>query len=223
MVVMSLATEPQGAADTRSARARRLAVAMLSIVLVAGLVSGCAATSTTTATTGDPGSATPADHGKLPVSHASANVVQSQPAPGSCHASGSGLYSEPDPRCTPGALNPAVTQATIKQTICVKGYTSRVRPPENVTHDEKRASMAAYGDNGPVGSYEYDHLVPLGVGGAVNDPRNLWPEPGASPNPKDDVEDDLHQMVCDGKMSLSHAQQIAATGWVAWAKQHGIH
>jgi hypothetical protein len=85
--------------------------------------------------------------------------VQSQPAPGSCHAIGTGLYSRPDPTCTPGSLNPAVTQATIDQTICVEGWTATVRPPENITEEEKAASMAAYGDTGSLGDYEYDHLL----------------------------------------------------------------
>ena len=61
--------------------------------------------------------------GALPVSSASGSVVQPQPAPGSCHAKGSGPYSEPDPKCTPGALNPAVTQDTIDRTICKSGWT----------------------------------------------------------------------------------------------------
>jgi hypothetical protein len=81
--------------------------------------------------------------------------------------------------------------------------------------------MAAYGDTGPPGDYEYDHLVSLELGGAVNDPRNLWPEPGGSPNPKDSVEDALHRMVCDGEITLTEAQHIIATGWVSWAKSHG--
>jgi hypothetical protein len=125
----------------------------------------------------------------LVYSTASSDVVQSQPAPSSCHAIGSGLYERPDPSCTPGALNPAVTQATIYKTICVAGWTETVRPPESITEQEKAASIAAYGDTGSMGEYEYDHFVPLELGGATNDRRNLWPEPGASPNPKDAVED----------------------------------
>jgi hypothetical protein len=78
---------------------------------------------------------------------------------GSCHAIGSGLYSRPDPACTPGALNPAVTQATVGRTICVEGWTDTVRPPEDVTEPEKAASMAAYGDTGSMSSYEYDHFL----------------------------------------------------------------
>jgi hypothetical protein len=139
--------------------------------------------------------------GSLAYSSASNDVVQSQPAPGSCHAIGTGLYSRPDPICTPGALNPAVTQAMIDRTICVEGWTATVRPPESITEQEKAASMAAYGDTHPLHYYEYDHFVPLELGGATNDRRNLWPEPGASPNPKDTVENELRQKVCGGQIT----------------------
>jgi hypothetical protein len=163
----------------------------------------------------------PSSHrGTLAVSSASATVVQPQPALGSCHATGSGLYSEPDPRCTPGALNPAVTAQTIGQTICRSGWTKTVRPSESITEREKSASLAAYGDSGSERGYEYDHLVSLELGGATNDARNLWPEPGASPNPKDSVENELHRLVCDGTMRLAQAQQTIATGWVAWTRRH---
>lgn len=151
----------------------------------------------------------------LVYSTASNNVVQSQPAPSSCHAIGSGLYDRPDPSCTPGALNPAVTQATISKTICVAGWTDAVRPPESITEQEKAASMAAYGDTDSMGHYEYDHFVPLELGGATNDPRNLWPEPGASPNPKDTVEDTLREKVCAGQISLAQAQREIVTNWTA--------
>ena len=151
----------------------------------------------------------------LAYSTASNNVVQRQPAPGTCHAIGSGLRSRPDPRCTPGALNPAVTQATIAQTICRSGWTDTVRPSESITEPEKIASLQAYGDRGPVSSYEYDHFVPLELGGATNDPRNLWPEPGASPNAKDGVEGMLNSEVCNGQMTLAHAQDAIVGNWVA--------
>lgn len=142
------------------------------------------------------------------------DVIHLQPAADSCHARGHGLYSFPDPRCTPGALNPAVTQTTIRQTVCRSGWSERVRPPGSITEPEKYASMAAYGDRGAASGYEYDHFVPLELGGAANDPRNLWPEPGASPNPKDKVEDYLNRRVCDGNMTLSHAQHLIVTNWV---------
>jgi hypothetical protein len=157
----------------------------------------------------------------LAYSSASNETVQRQPTPGSCHATGTGQYSRPDPRCTPGALNPQVTQATIGRTICRSGWTATVRPPESVTEREKVASMAAYGDRGSLGAYEYDHFVPLELGGATNDPRNLWPEPGASPNPKDELEFALKERVCDGRMTLAHAQQAIVGNWVTLARQLG--
>lgn len=146
--------------------------------------------------------------------------MQSQPAAGSCHQIGSGLYSRPDPRCTPGALNPQVTPATIGSTICAAGWTETVRPAESITEQEKAASMAAYGDGGSLSAYEYDHFVPLELGGATNDARNLWPEPGGSPNPKDSVENELRREVCDGQLSLRVAQHAIVANWVALAR-HG--
>jgi hypothetical protein len=107
-----------------------------------------------------------------------------------------------------------VTQANIQSTICGRGYAETVRPRESVTEPEKEASLAAYGDAGPLHDYEYDHLVPLELGGADNDPRNLWPEPGASPNPKDALEDRLRSMVCDGELTLAAARQEIAGDWV---------
>ena len=157
----------------------------------------------------------------LVYSKASNNIVQRQPAPGACHAIGSGLYSRPDPSCTPGALDRQVTQATIGRTICRVGWTATVRPPETITEAEKHASLRAYGDTRPIGDYEYDHFVPLELGGATNDARNLWPEPGASPNPKDKVEDELHRAVCNGRLTLAKAQRLIVANWVKLAR-HGI-
>ncbi len=157
----------------------------------------------------------------LPYSTVSGHVVQRQPARDSCHAVRRGLYSRPDPHCTPGAVNPAVTQATLSSTICRSGWTSTVRPAASITEPEKFASMAAYGLRGSASAYEYDHLVPLELGGAVNDPRNLWPEPdyathsGFYPNPKDRLENALKRMVCRGAMKLAQAQRMIASNWAA--------
>jgi hypothetical protein len=145
----------------------------------------------------------------------SSHAVQPQPRAGACQYRGHGMYSRPSPRCTPGAIDPAVTQANIHRTICVSGYTERVRPPESITEVEKRLSMEAYGAGSSLRAYEYDHLVSLELGGARNDPRNLWPEPGGSPNPKDALENHLHAEVCDGRMKLATAQLTIARDWVS--------
>ena len=163
----------------------------------------------------------------LSFSGAPAAVFQRQPPPGSCHARGSGLNSLPDARCTPGALNPAVTQGTIARTICAAGWTATVRPAESITEREKFASMRAYGDGERASAFEYDHLVPLELGGAANDPRNLWPEPdyahrsGFYLNPKDRLENALKRLVCSGQLALSQAQRLIASDWVAaFARYH---
>ena len=163
----------------------------------------------------------------LAYSRASSTTVQPQPAAGSCHARGSGLYVLPDPRCTPGALNPAVTQGTIGSTICRAGWTASVRPAESITEPEKFASMDSYGIGGRASAYEYDHLVALELGGALNDPRNLWPEPDYTVhpayylNPKDYLGRALNRLVCRGRMTLARAQLLIARDWVTAYHEYG--
>lgn len=131
---------------------------------------------------------------------------------GQCHlteaADGEPL---PDPGCTPGAVDPAVTQATIKTTICKTGWTTTVRPSVADSGRWKRISEADYGD--PAGFVgEFDHLVPLELGGA-NSTSNLWPEPGKIPNSKDRVESRLRSEVCAGKITLIKAQLEIVVNW----------
>jgi hypothetical protein len=153
-------------------------------------------------------------------------TVQPQPAPGTCHYRWVGADPLPDPACTPGAVNPAVTQATIGSTICTSGWTATVRPPERVTAQEKTGSAAAYGYTGSFGTAEYDHLVPLELGGDPNDPANLWVEPNDRAaatsvyNGKDTLEDALNRMVCSGRLGLTAAQQAIATDWVAASRRY---
>jgi hypothetical protein len=149
----------------------------------------------------------------------SAATDSTQPATGSCHARGHGAFTLPDRHCTPGVADTAVTQANIDVTICRSGYTKKVRPPASVTGPEKLASMKAYGDTGSPRRYEYDHLISLELGGAPNDSHNLWPEPGASPNKKDRLENRLHRMVCDGSITLGAARREIAGDWVKTYRQ----
>ena len=149
-------------------------------------------------------------------------TVQPQPAAGHCHYRFTASHQPlPDAHCTPGALNPKVRQSTIGSTICRSGYTSAIRPPESVTEPEKRANARSYAYTGSLGVAEYDHLVPLEVGGDPNDRRNLWVEP-PSPghvsslgvnNPKDAVENQARALVCDHQVSLAAMQNAIAANW----------
>jgi hypothetical protein len=108
---------------------------------------------------------------------------------------------------TPGVLNPDVTQATIRATICVHGWTRTIRPPSDYTSRLKLDQMQAYGLRGAPGDFQEDHLISLELGGHPTDPRNLWPEPYPRAADVDRIENDLNAAVCSGRMSLGEAQQ----------------
>ncbi|HET7043722.1 MAG TPA: hypothetical protein VFI37_02630 [Gaiellaceae bacterium] len=111
-----------------------------------------------------------------------------------------------DPVRTPGALNPDVTQATIRSTICVRGWTATVRPPSSYTDDLKLKQMAEYGVGGSPSGYQEDHLISLELGGSPSDPRNLWPQPRPWADDVDQTENELNDRVCSGQLTLAEAQ-----------------
>jgi hypothetical protein len=51
----------------------------------------------------------------------------------------------PDASTTPGAINPAVRQKTIGETICARGWTRMVRPPVQYTEELKRQQIRTFG------------------------------------------------------------------------------
>jgi hypothetical protein len=112
---------------------------------------------------------------------------------------------------TPGALNPDVTQATIGQTICVRGWTRTVRPPVSYTNALKARQVREYGLRGPLSGFQEDHLISLELGGAPVDPRNLWPEPYPRAADVDRIENELNRRVCGGSLSLSGAQAMESS------------
>jgi hypothetical protein len=115
---------------------------------------------------------------------------------------------------TPGATNAAVTQKTIKTTICVSGWTAKVRPPVSFTNTLKLKQMKQYGETGKPTAYEEDHLIPLELGGAPRNPKNLWPEPHKQSKHSDPLETSLKRKVCAGVLTLAQgrAQILAYKG-----------
>ena len=112
-----------------------------------------------------------------------------------------------DPVRTPGVLNPDVTQATIRSTICRHGWTSTIRPPSSYTDELKRRQMRQYREAGSLSDYQEDHLISLELGGSPTDPRNLWPEPYPRASEVDQIENELNAEVCSGRLTLAQAQQ----------------
>lgn len=155
------------------------------------------------------------------------------PAPGACHLrTASDGESLPDPSCTPGAVDSAVTDSNIGSTICRSGgYTSSVRPPESLTEPVKRKLLAAYGIPAKqISRYELDHLVELASGGA-SDVRNLWPEPntfqlfrGSSyvRNDKDVVEAYTYHAICDHKVTVTAVRKAMAADWTTAVQVLGL-
>jgi hypothetical protein len=137
---------------------------------------------------------------------------------------GDRLPGEPDPALTPGALNQAVTQATIGSTICVSGWTATIRPSSSYTTGLKVQQIASYGyPDTSTSAYEDDHLISLELGGAPTDPRNLWPEPyvisladgrSTGAHTKDGFETRLKNQVCAGTITLAKAQADIGVHWV---------
>jgi hypothetical protein len=117
---------------------------------------------------------------------------------------------------TPGAIDPAVTEANIHQTICVPGYSRTVRPPSYYTSKLKHRQLAAEGIFGRMREFEEDHLIPISIGGNPRDVRNLWPEPRFGfwdAEKKDQLEDVMHRQVCAGTISLVTAQNAFRGNW----------
>lgn len=228
---------PASVVSSRTAASRPVLLAL--VLAVAVLAPGCAALGSSNAAS-DPASdpsanevpatvADPATLLTLPAALAIADghgwddggLHGTMPAPASCRplTSPSGALV-PDPVCTPGIRDDAVTQETVTTTICRPGgYTDSVRPPVSMTNAAKWASMRAYAMPGSPSDYEYDHFVPLSLGGA-SDVANLWPEPndpamtgGFARNPKDTVETALWRAVCAGRVTLAAAQQAIVTDW----------
>lgn len=126
------------------------------------------------------------------------------------------LNGQADRRCTPGALNPNVTQATVGTTICMKGWTATVRPAAPYTNALKRKQMTQYGETGPPTGFEEDHLIPLEVGGSPTEAKNLWPEPRTGSHPaseKDSMENAVRAAVCAGRITLQQGQEQLVERW----------
>lgn len=154
-------------------------------------------------------------------------ALTAAPAPAAtpvCRSQSAGAL--PDSTCTPGATNPAVVQGDISDTICKSGWSAIVRPPATVTEPQKFKAMAAYGiptTAGHAGLYEYDHLIPIELGGAVDSTVNLWPEAHSAiylghqegSYVKDRLENRLRSLVCAGNLPLLTAQAAIGKNWPA--------
>ena len=132
--------------------------------------------------------------------------------------SGARVYAGllPDRTLTPGA-----TRTVAIGDIC---STDRDEVIRLVSRTLQQKVFEEYGmRDAPVEKYEVDYLITPGLGGA-DDIRNLWPEPRYdtmwNSTVKDQLEDHLHRLVCDGKLSLATAQKDVASDWISAYKKY---
>ena len=122
------------------------------------------------------------------------------------HAGPPDIY--PDPARTPGATNPAITQENIRETICNPRWSTKsIRPEASYTNRLKIEQIGEYRyADSRLRDYEEDHFIPLELGGAPRNPKNLWPEPHSQSKMSDPFENKLKRQVCKGLMKLAKAR-----------------
>lgn len=123
----------------------------------------------------------------------------------------------PDPTRTPGAINPLVTQATLATTICSSQYVAAQTPTLSWKSTTTRRLVEALYPRANPQDFALDQLVPIALGGAPQDERNLWLQSWGgieSVGKKDALEYLLHRMVCSRQITLETAQQFIARDWI---------
>ena len=151
-----------------------------------------------------------------------------QPEPGTCQVRFANGYPVPDPRCTPGGVNPTITVDVLSDP---HWRTRSIRNCES-SEAQKHIEYRWYGIQKPrINSNEnqvceLDHLVPLELGGA-DGLGNIWPECGPDDvtlqqrffKRKDRVENYLADQVKTGRLPLRVAQQGIASDWTQYLDQ----
>jgi hypothetical protein len=118
-------------------------------------------------------------------------------------------------------LTPGVAHAIRVEDLCGSPGVSNDPP---LSPSLEQAVFREYGL--PVSSkdhYEVDYLISPSLGG-TEDIRNLWPEPSSTTSwdarVKDELENHLHTLVCQGKLPLETAQKEIAGDWIAAYKRY---
>jgi len=148
-----------------------------------------------------------------------------EPSMGSCETAMRNGFPIPDPRCTPGGVDPTVSAETVRdrrwRTACSRNCESSESDKE-VTYEWYKTAKPG-GNRGKNQTCELDHLVPLELGGA-DGLGNIWPQCGPEDaaladryfKEKDRVENYLAREVKAGRMQLRDAQQGIAEDWTQY-------
>jgi hypothetical protein len=142
-----------------------------------------------------------------------------------CNTRESHGFRIPDPKCTPGAVNPTLTLDVLQnekfRTTCVRDVASSAQ--------KKTATYLWYNyrhpanNTGATQTCELDHLISLEIGGA-DTLDNIWPQCGPNKvvlrnryfKQKDIVENYLAAQIKAGKMNLAEVQKGIAEDWTQY-------
>ncbi len=125
------------------------------------------------------------------------------------------VVTVPDPKLTPGAtvvLSPGevCNASRVNNKAVPVALRKKVFEAYGIPHAEPRA-------------YEVDYLITPALGGA-DDIHNLWPQSYSdtiwNAQVKDDLEDHLRALVCEGKLDLATAQHELAVNWIDAYKKY---
>lgn len=132
-----------------------------------------------------------------------------------------GAGEDVEPGSLPVAeLTPGATRPVTLNELC----NGRERPLETVEDSVRRAVLLDYRmADVPSHEYELDYLITPELGGSA-DRQNLWPERYTSrtwnARVKDQLEDMLPRLVCNGTVALDAAQHDIANDWIAAYKKY---
>lgn len=115
---------------------------------------------------------------------------------------------------TPGKADKVDTKA-----LCAASSDSSSRP---VSDWQKNEALTRYGVRPESFTGELEHLVPVSLGG-TNDPDNLYPfhaQGEYTLEAKQRLASKLHDLVCDGKITLKQAQEVFRKDWTKGYKQY---
>lgn len=151
-----------------------------------------------------------------------------QPEPGCNQA----YLPLPDPICSPGSLNPDVSEKTMQETICKPGWVDTVRPDQEKTLALKEVVLERYGyRNVNPNDFELDRVIPVVIGGSIYGIDNLFPQPHAGvagmtentgSEAKNSVDRALNTAVCETRVPLVEAQHEVAQNWLGVPKKLGL-
>jgi hypothetical protein len=122
----------------------------------------------------------------------------------------------PDPSCTPGELDPAVTENTA-QTVCSEAWVtaaSRRQPPPS-TLDEL---LIEYQLPGNPMTYALARVIPVEDGGSPTSMENLYPLPlngFGGEQTRTAVAAQLHDEICSHKITVTQAAKTLEGDWLS--------